>query len=599
MNCCRLRDDLLAKLYRRRGRLLAAALAFLILLAAGFFYLASLSASPMTENGLSGGKWLSCVRTCMPLSAAAAALLLLFYILAVELAETSAAKGGAPDENEGERTALRAKKYMEALTGLYDRYYEFDLTNNKIIAGSGHFQKHGLVGSDHRQTIVDFCQRNVHPDDRELYLRFALPENNKEAFERGVTGANIEYRTLTPDGSAYRWKSAVNNVFVDTDDMTLRSLWFISDITGAREKTERLSLLAERDSLTGLYNKIYIQKAVEKKLRSQRESGASAALIMVDLDNFKNVNDLMGHLFGDTLLVSVAQTLSGIFKDGALLGRVGGDEFLIFIPDAGEDKAREKAQEACGALSSIHKNYFDMLRLSASIGVALFPRHGDTFPELYNKADIALYHAKECGRARCKFYHESMGDAFPRMTAAVQSNTASSDLFAKDPARHIFRILYGAKNNALAVHGTIELIVRRFRFSRGYIFRNSDDNRYFSEIYEFCNDGVAATGAMFQNRSYEEERPNYLSNFNEDGIFWMELDNVDARLHETFRRQDIYTLVQIAIMDNGEFKGFLGFDCCDPSRMFSREERSVIEETGMVIASFVLKIFLGGSLPPQ
>ncbi|MCQ4765848.1 hypothetical protein, partial [Cloacibacillus evryensis] len=95
----------------------------------------------------------------------------------------------------------------------------------------------------------------------------------------------------------------------------------------------------------------------------------------------------------------------------------------------------------------------------------------------------------------------------------------------------------------LAVCGIIELIVRRFNFSRGYIFRNSDDGRHFSEIYEFSNDGVAATKEMFQNRSYEDERPDYRKHFNDDGIFWMEIESVDAELFETFDNQNIHTLV--------------------------------------------------------
>ncbi|MFR5880034.1 MAG: hypothetical protein ACLUEQ_04080 [Cloacibacillus evryensis] len=104
---------------------------------------------------------------------------------------------------------------------------------------------------------------------------------------------------------------------------------------------------------------------------------------------------------------------------------------------------------------------------------------------------------------------------------------------------------------------------------------------------------MAATKEMFQNRSYEDERPDYRKHFNDDGIFWMEIESVDAELFETFDNQNIHTLVQTAVMDNRDFIGFLGFDCCDPSRVFSKK-KTVIEITGQVIASFIVRNFLYG-----
>lgn len=598
MSCRHLREDLFLKIYVRRGRLLVIALVFFILFAAGVAALEFLCLTDSDGNLLLWKDRLLCYRSYALVCMTATVALMLLYVAAME----KMASGAEPRRGDkygekphaGRRDAFRADKYKEALSSLYDRCYEFDLTHNRIIAGGEHFQGYGFAANDQRQTILDFCQNHVHPDDRELYLRFALPENNRDDFEHGVTGANIEYRTLTPDGASYRWKSAVNNVFTDPDDLSLRSLWFISDITDEREKNERLSMMAERDSLTGLYNKTRIREMVEKEIESLGKTDSPAAMIMVDLDNFKNVNDLMGHLFGDAVLVSVAQTLRGIFTGDSLLGRAGGDEFVVFLPGADANAAQRMAEEACLALSSLHRNYFGMLQFSASIGVALFPQQGKNFLDLYNKADIALYHSKNSGKARCQLYKESMGLSFAQMGTEAQDGSDTTDLFAKDPARHILRILYNAKDTELAVCGIIELIVRRFNFSRGYIFRNSDDGRHFSEIYEFCNDGVAATKEMFQNRSYEDERPDYRKHFNDDGIFWMEIESVDAELFETFDNQNIHTLVQTAVMDNGDFIGFLGFDCYDPSRVFSKEEKTVIEITGQVIASFIVRNFLYG-----
>ena len=241
MSCRHLREDLFLKIYVRRGRLLAIALVFFILFAAGVAALEFLCLTDSDGNLLLWKDRLLCYRSYALVCMTATVALMLLYVAAME----KMASGAEPRRGDkygekphaGRRDAFRADKYKEALSSLYDRCYEFDLTHNRIIAGGEHFQGYGFAANDQRQTILDFCQNHVHPDDRELYLRFALPENNRDDFEHGVTGANIEYRTLTPDGASYRWKSAVNNVFTDPDDLSLRSLWFISDITDEREKT--------------------------------------------------------------------------------------------------------------------------------------------------------------------------------------------------------------------------------------------------------------------------------------------------------------------------------------------------------------------------
>ena len=132
-------------------------------------------------------------------------------------------------------------------------------------------------------------------------------------------------------------------------------------------------------------------------------------------------------LFGDAVLVSVAQTLRGIFTGDSLLGRAGGDEFVVFLPGADANAAQRMAEEACLALSSLHRNYFGMLQFSASIGVDLFPQQGKNFLDLYNKADIALYHSKNSGKARCQLYKESMGLSFAQMGTEAQDGSDTTD----------------------------------------------------------------------------------------------------------------------------------------------------------------------------
>ena len=174
MSCRHLREDLFLKIYVRRGRLLVIALVFFILFAAGVAALEFLCLTDSDGNLLLWKDRLLCYRSYALVCMTATVALMLLYVAAME----KMASGAEPRRGDkygekphtGRRDAFRADKYKEALSSLYDRCYEFDLTHNRIIAGGEHFQGYGFAANDQRQTILDFCQNHVHPDDRELYL---------------------------------------------------------------------------------------------------------------------------------------------------------------------------------------------------------------------------------------------------------------------------------------------------------------------------------------------------------------------------------------------------------------------------------------------
>lgn len=131
--------------------------------------------------------------------------------------------------------------------------------------------------------------------------------------------------------------------------------------------------------------------------------------ISIDLDGFKIVNDEYGHMTGDDLLNSVAICLRKVFRNTDLVARMGGDEFVVYMKDiSNRTDVMAKALEACTALKQLPiANKYEHC-ISASMGIALSPLHGDTFEELYRKSDKALYHAKSIGKDRCVFYDSDM-----------------------------------------------------------------------------------------------------------------------------------------------------------------------------------------------
>jgi diguanylate cyclase (GGDEF)-like protein/PAS domain S-box-containing protein len=190
------------------------------------------------------------------------------------------------------------------------------------------------------------------------------------------------------------------------------------DITEHKRAEARIEQLATQDPLTGLPNRLLLQDRVTHCLAQARRRQRRVALLFIDLDRFKNINDSLGHHVGDRLLKEVANRLSGSLRATDTLSRLGGDEFLVVIQDLrhSQDAARV-AEKLLGALSSPFAIEGHTLNTSCSIGISVFPDDGEDLPTLMKNADTAMYHAKEQGRNNYQFFsREMMGRAMRRLT---------------------------------------------------------------------------------------------------------------------------------------------------------------------------------------
>lgn len=160
---------------------------------------------------------------------------------------------------------------------------------------------------------------------------------------------------------------------------------------------KRLLEFARIDALTGIKNKETLQNEISTYLKND-SSQQLGALFMIDVDNFKTVNDLNGHVIGDEVLKNFGSILKESFTIEDIVGRAGGDEFIVFVKDIQEHgNAINKAQEICQKIRNIEIDNFKGT-ISCSIGIAFYPEHGTTFKDLYNLADQALYQTKNQGR---------------------------------------------------------------------------------------------------------------------------------------------------------------------------------------------------------
>lgn len=234
------------------------------------------------------------------------------------------------------------------------------------------------------------------------------------------------------------------------DERFIGHLWIFEDITSERQTAEQLIYLAERDSLTGLFNRHRFQLELERMLAESGRHGMSSALIYFDLDEFKAINDHFGHKAGDALLIRVAGEVSGLTRRHEMLFRLGGDEFAVIMPTSDERQAQALADRIVRAIAQIPFRFEGQtLRISSSLGIALYPTHAADPEQLVAHADTAMYQAKQAGKNAWRLYQAEL-DNTPEMVNRLSWNERITRAFEKDLFELHFQGVYGARDRQLA-----------------------------------------------------------------------------------------------------------------------------------------------------
>ncbi|MCF8199952.1 MAG: EAL domain-containing protein [Sulfuritalea sp.] len=212
------------------------------------------------------------------------------------------------------------------------------------------------------------------------------------------------------DGSFYpKWLaiSAVRNNAREIDYY----VGSFTDISERKAAQERINQLAMHDTLTGLPNRYNLQGRLEQALATARRDGGQLALMFIDLDRFKDINDTLGHHVGDDLLQEVAARLTASVRDSDVVARLGGDEFVVVLTDIDATVAGSVADKILKSLGVAYSIEGYELHSTPSIGIAIFPDDGRDAETLTRNADIAMYHAKSAGRNNIQFFTAAMNQA--------------------------------------------------------------------------------------------------------------------------------------------------------------------------------------------
>jgi len=280
--------------------------------------------------------------------------------------------------------------------------WEWDISNNRWYGSPTYFSALGYeVVTGPADARVE--EQRVHPDDRA-----AMHEQITAMMRSDRTHLHYEARMLHADGS-HHWMSVRGKVVErDNTGKPTRMLGVRIDINELKQAEDRVHWLAHYDLLTGLPNRTLLHARINNAIAEAQKSAQPLALLFVDLDHFKHVNDTLGHRIGDELLVEVAKRMQSVVREHDTVSRQGGDEFILVLPDIDADAAAQLARTVLDKLSQRYQVEQYELVVTPSIGISLYPYDGQDFDALYRCADIAMYSAKRNGRNNFQFFTAEM-----------------------------------------------------------------------------------------------------------------------------------------------------------------------------------------------
>lgn len=316
-------------------------------------------------------------------------------------------------EKEDEIRLEKERSYREAMILDSIFWIDVELKNNKIIAKNDSF----LIDTTNYETLIQtLISERIYPRDAQKLLKTLKREHlYQEYLEHGISNYSLDFRFYKKEKQGYAWGRV--KIYLTENDAKddLNVLVAVFDIDEKMVEQLKLRYQAERDLLTHLYNRTVSEEKINERLCVAKK-GQFSILFLVDLDNFKQINDKMGHNQGDKVLKEISTILKTYCKEDAIIGRLGGDEFLVFMQKEGsfDTIVKEAEYQAQLFIDHLKKSYHtgeEIIVVSASIGISIVSNENDSntvsFNTLYLQADEALYQVKEKDKNGYVIYRKS------------------------------------------------------------------------------------------------------------------------------------------------------------------------------------------------
>jgi len=462
---------------------------------------------------------------------------------------------------------MREERFRKAADISCEIVFEVDFEKNSAIL-SKDFRDNAIKEIEINSFDKAIMNSNIiHNEDR-IYLY-----EYYDCAKDGINGSDIEFRMLNLETQEYEWFNLSYVVIFDENSFPIKAVGIFKNINKQKEEKTQLIEKSQIDGLTKLYNKTMTETEIKKYLEYNINLKEVDALIVIDIDSFKSINDNYGHLLGDAVLVDVACAIKKVFRETDIIGRIGGDEFVVFMKSVpSEELVCRKVTMLCAKIADIYTEEFSQQTVTISAGIALTSNERISYKKLFKNADIALYNAKKSGKNGFSIYSSkdevSLNNKSVNFNLPVKKtqNMKSIETTVLDVIKESNDI-NSAMFEVLAIIGT-RMDVSRVFFIK-YDFKNKKIIRDFtwssSDKYNFYYD--------IQFIDNKEIRSEYLSCF-VDGqtLYCSDTSSLKEILFEYFSLFNVKATLQCACFEDNQIRGILGLYDCEQKRLWLQDE---------------------------
>lgn len=481
-------------------------------------------------------------------------------------------------------TELEISSYLVAMELNKMAVFEWDIEKDTLISDEmvKVVTSHEIPRDNVKENFMK--ARLIHPKDRQEFRnhinRMLTMKTLRSAPSQDYT---LDCRIYTTDGY-YIWVRFIYRAYFK-DGVAFRIVGSIRNIDSAHKEEVRLKKEIERDPMTGLYSKTHAPYLVNQILLDKTKMNA---LLVIDLDNFKNVNDRLGHLIGDAVIMDMAMNLKTTFRKCDILGHIGGDEFMVMMNDI---KSPEIVIQKCEKLRDLLRRTYnhegEEVSVSSSIGIALSPAHGSDYKSLFKKADAALFQSKRDGKDTQTIYDEQFKGGSHALAEDISTPSQNFRKMLSNPLEYIFQMVFNSKDTSLAVQLLLQVFAKYFKVHRAYVYWHVDGPYWPRILFDYVRGDFQKTEIAHDPPLRLQIRRRYKDTKNGRFSECGDTSKLTERARKEFERRNVFAYLECAVMDGENFIGGVGFDDCKRARTWTKEEHGVLFAFAEIMRRFL------------
>lgn len=432
-------------------------------------------------------------------------------------------------------------------------------------------------GSEHYRFPEEIIEADlIYPDDIPTFRK--LSENMKKGEYEP-----LDMRFVFKDGT-WRYYEVEYQTLYNRKNEPVFSIGKAVDINEKKE----LEIRSTVDSLTDCLNKATTKKCIEDLLGLEKDG--NHALFIVDIDDFKSVNDTLGHHFGDLVLGEIAKHLKSCFRKQDIIGRIGGDEFIIFVSNVQDKNVLiRQAEKMIEGFHTIYSSENQTYKISGSIGIACYPQDGMNYEELYKAADKALYQSKGSGKDGYTFYKEDFSKrGIGNITVVENASKLANAYYDASMVSSVFNLLYETTDIKATINTVLQLLGEQIELDRCYVLETDDFGETYHNTYEWCSDKALSEIKERQGLPRQLLEP-FFEMANRDGIAYSSDCSAisDPDVSKIMEGNGVKAFLHVHIMEKNYIKLVLGVDNCRRGRKWNEKEINNMLHIARLLATFL------------